>query len=724
MEDADNVVRLAKACSICRKKKVKCDGTRPVCVPCRTFDFPCKYEDTVRRRKPNREEHIVELEKRVRSLQDELSDARSSKKRRLPSADDTAAHAQASDASDSELPSSTDGTTQVPFEAEAEANRGDGDGGSYTLKTPKGAMRFFGASSQFSIVSPEGVSWLESKTGNNAWRHVAQRNGSRWRLADWYPRILKDDYQSKCSHSLPSKNVILQLIEEYFATSNKILPLFDPESFMGMVNRHFSWNPSESPSWWAALNIVLALGYRQRAEGAAAASEDWQNCLGHVKNAMNVLTELYMRTSDLLAVQALLGLALFFQGTPNPQPLFMFSASAVRLAQSIGLHKSNSFGLPASQIEERRRVFWIAFILDADICQRTGRPAAQDTRDFSTPLPREDPPDGLGVLEVGNIKFNIFSALARFSLIQRRVCDGLYSTDAFRKTEEQLMVDVRSCLEDIEAWKQSIPLVLRPQRNFSIHQHVFLTHILRLHFSYHCCCLNIHRVCLLPRRWPARPANETATPLGLLIDRENSMQQSSEAARAVIDLISQVRDDFGQSFEWSTVYFPGAASVALFSKILINPLRPDSDADVALLHRVVTFLSKVASQEQDTYLDYVLALCSDFEIAARKEVLRAKNASSNSMGISQPNFGRSQGQASQSDAQPHFAADFNYYQPPQGATGDIPQWNMSAPDQSLLNSGQTSLPGPLSWNWQDMIAGIPPAFDFGAYEFDAPLEEL
>lgn len=86
-----------------------------------------------------------------------MSDARSSKKRRLPSADDTAAHAQASDASDSELPSSTDGTTQVPFEAEAEANRGDGDGGSYTLKTPKGAMRFFGMYSltdcRFSMVT-------------------------------------------------------------------------------------------------------------------------------------------------------------------------------------------------------------------------------------------------------------------------------------------------------------------------------------------------------------------------------------------------------------------------------------------------------------------------------------------------------------------------------------------------------------------------------------------
>jgi hypothetical protein len=67
---------------------------------------------------------------------------------------------------------------------------------------------------------------------------------------------------------------------------------------------------------------------------------------------MNVVTELFMRTCVLLAVQGLLGLALYFQGTPNPQPLFMFSAVAVRLSQSIGLHKSNSFGLPESQAEE------------------------------------------------------------------------------------------------------------------------------------------------------------------------------------------------------------------------------------------------------------------------------------------------------------------------------------------------------------------------------------
>jgi hypothetical protein len=66
---------------------------------------------------------------------------------------------------------------------------------------------------------------------------------------------------------------------------------------------------------------------------------------------MNMVTELFMRTCD-LAVQGLLGLAHYSQGKPNPQSLFMFSAAAVRLSHSIGLHKSNSFGLPESQVEE------------------------------------------------------------------------------------------------------------------------------------------------------------------------------------------------------------------------------------------------------------------------------------------------------------------------------------------------------------------------------------
>jgi hypothetical protein len=117
---------------------------------------------------------------------------------------------------------------------------------------------------------------------------------------------------------------------------------------MIQVNRHYSWNPNEGSSWWAAFNIGLAFAYKQRAEGSGG-SDDWQKSLWPRQKFHECG---HRTTCDLLAVQGLLGLALYFQGTPNPQPLFMFSAVAVRLSQSIGLHKSNSFGLPESQAEE------------------------------------------------------------------------------------------------------------------------------------------------------------------------------------------------------------------------------------------------------------------------------------------------------------------------------------------------------------------------------------
>jgi hypothetical protein len=66
-------------------------------------------------------------------------------------------------------------------------------------------------------------------------------------------------------------------------------------------------------------------------------------------------------------------------------------------------------------------MFWIAFILDADVCQ--------DTHDFSAVLPCEDPHDELGMMEIRGTKINFFSALARLAIIQLKACDTLYSTE-------------------------------------------------------------------------------------------------------------------------------------------------------------------------------------------------------------------------------------------------------------------------------------------------------
>lgn len=63
---------------------------------------------------------------------------------------------------------------------------------------------------------------------------------------------------------------------------------------------------------------------------------------------------------------------MFLLGTPNPQPSFFLVAAAIRLANSIGLHKRGSgFNLNPVEIEQRKRVFWIGYLLDKELVSPT-----------------------------------------------------------------------------------------------------------------------------------------------------------------------------------------------------------------------------------------------------------------------------------------------------------------------------------------------------------------
>ncbi|OJK02123.1 hypothetical protein ASPACDRAFT_114819 [Aspergillus aculeatus ATCC 16872] len=677
-----------------------------------------------------------DIEKRVESLEGRLQQSSRAKRPRLDSRSEDleylsgdeadSANTRTSHHESTSTASPTQPVSQVPVET------GEGDKRSYALHNSKGAMRFFGASSYLSIVSPDGACSLESQTGDRSLRSIAHRSRSRWRLVDWYPPGLQPSTFLNQSglQPLPSKPLVLELVGEYFDFINEATPLFDPTGFMRLLDRQFSWNPDPSPSWWGALNVVLAFAYRHRAEKAGDGGDGWPQCMGHIRNAMSATTELFMRTSDLLAVQTMVGLALFFQGTPNPQPLFIFTATAIRFAQSIGLHKSNSFGLSDLQVEERRRVFWLAFIMDADVCTRTGRPAAQDIRDFDTPLPASRPHVGLGIIEYQGERLPLFSILAQFALIQRRAYDLLFTKEALDKPVSERAHAARACLEEIDRWKDSIGHSLRPQRRFSFspeQHHPFLPQIMRLHFACHCFYISVSRAYLVSR--PQRTTSEQGDGFpSPSLSSDEFTAKSLEAARSAVDLLGQIDDNhFGQSFEWSIVYFPAAAVVALFSQIMLEADHPLAASDLLMITRTVGFLSKLASQEPDTYVDYVLSVCSGFERAAREAIERG--------GVHEvgSRSGREEGRSSagrpppepQAEPQepgalpgadsgiwsldPSEAASSHAWR---GGGGPVPSSSISL-GQDLNPTTDDQLlfpPAPLFWNWQDMLAGVPPAY--------------
>jgi hypothetical protein len=82
-----------------------------------------------------------------------------------------------------------------------------------------------------------------------------------------------------------------------------------------------------------------------------------------MSNVQSVTTELMAWSGDILGLQVLLGMVILFQGTTNPQLATVLIGSAIRLAQSIGLPSARASDDPDTSAQ-RRRVFWIAYIMD------------------------------------------------------------------------------------------------------------------------------------------------------------------------------------------------------------------------------------------------------------------------------------------------------------------------------------------------------------------------
>ncbi|KAJ3158841.1 hypothetical protein HDU86_002529 [Geranomyces michiganensis] len=60
--------RTTKACDICNKRKVKCDGNKPTCNQCTSGHLQCSYEREAKKRGP-KQGHLKELESRLKQME-------------------------------------------------------------------------------------------------------------------------------------------------------------------------------------------------------------------------------------------------------------------------------------------------------------------------------------------------------------------------------------------------------------------------------------------------------------------------------------------------------------------------------------------------------------------------------------------------------------------------------------------------------------------------------
>jgi hypothetical protein len=404
-----------------------------------------------------------------------------------------------------------------------------------------------GSSSGFSIFSPKGIQWVSEKTGDNSFQEMishATVDDNKWIY--WKPEIFSDIFVRRVYKPLPPRDEAMSLLRDFFQNFNCMFPLFHEPTFMHLVDMQYSLTPYEGSGWWASINVALAIAHRLRVMSNLVPQEEDQKAWLYLKNAMGVLTELTMRNTDLLSVQALLGMSMFLQGTPNPQPSFFLVAAAIRLSHSIGLHKRGSgFSLNPVEVEQRKRVFWIGYMLDKDICLRSGRPPVQDDDDMNVELPSEDPPDNIGNIPLadGKGKTNLFRLMCTFAIISSKVYKQLYSTSATKQTDGELLNTIGELDKELEDWKDGIPIDFRPEHEIKASHTPLILHIVVLHFAYYNCLTTIHRMSVHHGYWTSRLSNYAiqglnARPLNPRVF--SSATLCVAAARASIHLIKYI----------------------------------------------------------------------------------------------------------------------------------------------------------------------------------------
>ena len=134
----------------------------------------------------------------------------------------------------------------------------------------------------------------------------ASAEDSRW--VYWKPEIFGDIFTRRIFRPLPPLAETLSLLKDFFENFNCMFPLFHEPTFMHLVKRQYSRDPYTGSGWWASLNCALAIAHRLRVMSNLVGQEEDQKAWGHLKNALGVMAELTMRNTDLLSVQALLGM--------------------------------------------------------------------------------------------------------------------------------------------------------------------------------------------------------------------------------------------------------------------------------------------------------------------------------------------------------------------------------------------------------------------------------
>nr|Q5SBL4.2 RecName: Full=Fusaridione A cluster transcription factor fsdR; AltName: Full=Fusaridione A biosynthesis protein R [Fusarium heterosporum]AAV66104.2 putative fungal transcription factor [Fusarium heterosporum] len=438
---------------------------------------------------------------------------------------------------------------------------------------------------------PSGISLVSMTTPRKSGQHTPE-SWSKWTHPSIEPLFTK-----RVMKPLPSWTGAFSLVSEFFTHEHQVFPCFNAPAFMCLLGQQYSVECTESPAWWVSLNSVLAIAQRRRAEAAQSAEAE-DLAWAYASNALAGTWDILMRSTQLSSVQALLAIAWFFIGTPNPQPSFMLVGCAVRLAHSIGIHvESQDPSISPAEANLRKKVFWIAICLDQELCLRTGRSPCHDLNAGYVDPPMDSLDETEITKTVDGHELNLFQSQIQLAVIQGAIYRDLHSGKAPPNCIADSVADL---LQKLENWRIEFAPTLTHDSTVRCEHHG----LMRLYLSYYNAVIVVSRAHSLAY-WvsPNHPAF-SALPSSM----RDSIENCLNASRCIIEL-SKLIPVTWRSFHWDIISILMSAVVILCIMAIRNPMNELATNDMGSVGDVLHIFKTLDEAYGNTYLTQVQKVC-------------------------------------------------------------------------------------------------------------------
>ncbi|KAL5416837.1 hypothetical protein PMIN03_001907 [Paraphaeosphaeria minitans] len=288
-----------------------------------------------------------------------------------------------------------------------------------------------------------------------------------------------------CAKSLPEPELGASLLAEFLVDFNTVYALYRPNEIADHIRICYEGRSDGTALAWASAYVVLGIAHRARAQSNIATPMDNELADYYLHKILPTVSGLLIAAPTLGLVQCLIGLAMLIRTSSHSQPSGVFISTALRIAQFLAYEQDDgntTSGLEVD-VEQQRRVFWCAFMLDTGESVFSNGPSTRRKEDIRAPFPNENPQDSLGSVTAaeGDWKVNLFALRIRLALLQSDAIDKVLSISARGGDREAAAQDV---LSRLQAWRDNEVFRQRPEQLMQLLYRSDLMHVLAVEASY------------------------------------------------------------------------------------------------------------------------------------------------------------------------------------------------------------------------------------------------